>query len=250
MRTSWIKPDAIYVGLKGGSPSVNHAHMDIGSFVMDANGERWSMDLGMQEYESLESKGVKLWGKEQDSERWRVYRYNNLAHSTLAFDNEFQLVEGLAVIKNYTQNPNFLSATSDITAVYKNKVKSAKRGVAIVDQKYVLVKDEVQGSDKETTLTWSMVTPAIVKINADGTAELGQNGKKLLLKVASPNSISFKARLADPTNTFDAPNPGVTIVTCDVQILPNSIVSLEVLLIPEGKEVKPKKKHLPLGEWK
>ena len=54
MRTSWTNPDAIYVGLKGGSPSVSHGHMDVGSFVMDANGERWSMDLGMQEYESLE----------------------------------------------------------------------------------------------------------------------------------------------------------------------------------------------------
>ena len=250
MRTSWVKPEAIYVGLKGGSPSVNHAHMDVGSFVMDANGERWSMDLGMQEYESLESNGVKLWGKEQDSERWRVYRYNNLAHSTLAFDYEFQLVEGFAGIKNYTQNPNFLSATSDITEVYKNKVKSAKRGVAIVDQKYVLVKDEILGSNKETTLTWSMATPADVKINVDGTAELSQNGKKLWLKVASPNTISFKTHLAEPTNTFDAPNPGISIVTCDVQILPNSSVSLEVLLIPEGKDVKTKKKYLPLGEWK
>ena len=224
--------------------------MDVGSFVMDANGERWSMDLGMQEYESLESNGVKLWGKEQDSERWRVYRYNNLAHSTLAFDYEFQLVEGFAGIKNYTQNPNFLSATSDITEVYKNKVKSAKRGVAIVDQKYVLVKDEILGSNKETTLTWSMATPADVKINVDGTAELSQNGKKLWLKVASPNTISFKTHLAEPTNTFDAPNPGISIVTCDVQILPNSSVSLEVLLIPEGKDVKTKKKYLPLGEWK
>lgn len=250
MRTSWVKPEAIYVGLKGGSPSVNHAHMDVGSFVMDANGERWSMDLGMQEYESLESKGVKLWGKEQDSERWRVYRYNNLAHSTLAFDNEFQLVEGFAGIKNYTQNPNFLSATSDITEVYKNKVKSAKRGVAIVDQKYVLVKDEILGSNKETTLTWSIATPADVKINADGSAELSQNGKKLWLKVASPNTISFKTHLAEPTNTFDAPNPGVSIVTCEIQILPNSYVSLEVLLIPEGKDVKTKKKYLPLDEWK
>ena len=59
MRSSWTDKNAIYVGLKAGSAAVNHAHMDIGSFVMDAYGERWAMDLGMQEYESLESKGVK-----------------------------------------------------------------------------------------------------------------------------------------------------------------------------------------------
>ncbi|WP_332368846.1 DUF4962 domain-containing protein [Spirosoma telluris] len=57
MRTSWSDPTAIYVGLKAGSPSVNHAHMDIGSFIMEADGVRWAMDFGMQEYESLESKG-------------------------------------------------------------------------------------------------------------------------------------------------------------------------------------------------
>jgi hypothetical protein len=46
------------VAMKGGSVSVNHAHMDIGSFVMDADGVRWAMDFGMQDYESLESKGI------------------------------------------------------------------------------------------------------------------------------------------------------------------------------------------------
>jgi len=48
MRTSWQDPNSIYVGFKGGSPSNSHGHMDAGSFVMDADGVRWSMDLGMQ----------------------------------------------------------------------------------------------------------------------------------------------------------------------------------------------------------
>ncbi len=249
MRTSFSKPDAIYVGLKAGSPSVNHAHMDVGSFVMDANGERWSMDLGMQEYETLEAKGVKLWGKEQDSERWKVYRYNNLAHSTLAFDNEFQIVEGYASVKGSAKNPNFLNASTDLTELYKNKVKSAKRGVAIVDQKYVLVKDEILGSEKETTLTWTMMTPAKVKINSDGTAELSQNDKKLVLKIASPSNISLKTQLAEPYNSYDAPNPGISKITFELKIVPNSVVSIEVLLIPETIDIKTTKKYLPLEAW-
>jgi hypothetical protein len=53
MRTSWTDFAAIFVGMKGGSVSVNHAHMDIGSFVMDADGVRWEMDFGAQDYESL-----------------------------------------------------------------------------------------------------------------------------------------------------------------------------------------------------
>ncbi len=46
MRTSWTDTNAIYVAMKGGSVSVNHAHMDVGSFIMDANGVRWAMDFG------------------------------------------------------------------------------------------------------------------------------------------------------------------------------------------------------------
>ncbi len=248
MRTSWSKPEAIYVGLKGGSPSVNHGHMDVGSFVMDANGERWSMDLGMQEYESLESKGVKLWGMTQNSERWQVYRYNNLAHSTLAFDNEFQKVEGYASITSFTEKPNFLSATSDISAVYKGKIASANRGVAIVDQKYVAVKDEIITTEKETTVRWAMMTPAEVKINADGSAELTQNGKKLQLKVAQPDNITLKTWSTQPSHDYDAPNPGTTLVGFEVNIPTNSSISLEVFLIPEGASIK--QKLLPLKDWK
>jgi len=61
MRTSWSDPNAIYVAMKGGSPNVNHAHMDSGSFIMEADGVRWAMDFGSQDYNSLESKGVDLW---------------------------------------------------------------------------------------------------------------------------------------------------------------------------------------------
>ncbi|CAH0995642.1 hypothetical protein EMA8858_01767 [Emticicia aquatica] len=250
IRTSWSKADAIYVGLKGGSPSVNHGHMDIGSFVMDANGERWSMDLGMQEYESLESKGVKLWGMTQDSERWQIYRYNNLAHSTLAFDNEFQKVEGYAPISSFTENSNFLSATSDITAVYKDKVASANRGVAIIDQKYVVIRDEIKTVEKETTVRWAMMTAADVKIFENGVAELHQNGKKLQLKVSEPNNIALKTWSTQPTHDYDAPNTGTTLVGFEVKIPANTSTSLNVLLIPEGANVNNKQKILPLKDWK
>ncbi|KAI9437845.1 chondroitin AC/alginate lyase, partial [Russula earlei] len=74
MRTAWDDPNAIFVGLKAGSPSASHGHMDVGSFVMDADGVRWGADPGMQEYESLESKGIKLWSNGQNEERWKVFR--------------------------------------------------------------------------------------------------------------------------------------------------------------------------------
>lgn len=249
MRSSWTDPNAIYVGFKAGSPSVSHGHMDIGSFVMDANGERWSMDFGMQEYESLESKGIKLWGMTQNSERWQIFRYNNLTHSTLSFDKELQRVDGYAVIEQWGNKPNFLNATSDLSAIYKGKAKSASRGVAIVDKKYVAVKDEITSDDAPTTVRWAMLTPAEVKIETNGTATLTQKGKKLQLKVVEPANAVIKTWSTEPPHEYDAANPGTTLVGFEVAIPANTKSNLTVLLIPEGAKIGTIKPIPALKEW-
>lgn len=234
MRSSWTDPDAIYVGIKGGSPSVSHGHMDVGSFVMDAGKERWAMDFGSQNYESLESNKVDLWNGKQTAQRWEVLRYNNLYHNTLTFDNEFQKVEGYAPLTGFSDKPSFLSATFDISKVYSGNAASVKRGIAIVNKKYVLVRDEIESSDKETTMRWTMVTPAKVKVNGDGTALLTQNGKSLLLKVILPVNATITTRPTTPVHDYDALNPGTILVGFDVKIPANTKCPITVLLIPEG----------------
>ena len=191
---------------------------------------------------------MKLWGKEQNSQRWEVFRYNNFHHSTLTFNNELQRVEGYASIKSYTDNPQFLSATSDISAVYKGQVAAANRGVAIIDQSYVAVKDEITTA-KETTVRWTMVTPAEVKITANGTAELTQKGKKLQLKVLEPANITIKTWTTIPTHDYDAPNPNTILVGFEAVLPKDAKTNLTVLLIPQGNEVKKDVSVLPLSEW-
>ena len=56
-RGGWDSKKDTYLGVKGGSPSTSHAHMDAGSFIFERDGVRWAMDLGMQSYITLESKG-------------------------------------------------------------------------------------------------------------------------------------------------------------------------------------------------
>lgn len=249
MRTSWIDSNAIFIGIKGGSPSVNHGHMDVGSFVMDAQGERWAMDFGMQQYESLESKGVDLWNMKQNSQRWQIFRYNNLAHNTLSFDKELQLVEGFAPITKYTNKTSFLSAITDLSAVYKGTVASANRGIAITDQKYVMVRDEITTSDKETTVRWTMVTPAKVQIKENGTAELTQNNKTLQIKIIEPANVTLQTWSTEPVHDYDAPNPGTTLVGFEVKIPANAQVSLTVLLISQNAIIKDEKKISSLKDW-
>jgi hypothetical protein len=54
-RSGWTS-DASYVAFKGGSPSSSHAHMDVGTFVMESDGVRWADDLGSQEIIRLSPK--------------------------------------------------------------------------------------------------------------------------------------------------------------------------------------------------
>ena len=122
--------------------------------------------------------------------------------------------------------------------------------MAIIDKKYVLVKDEITAAENETTIRWAMLTPAEVKINEDGTAELTQNSKKLQLKVSSPSNVTLKTWSTQGSHDYDAPNMGTTLVGFEIKIPANSSNSIDVLLIPEENKVISKTKILPLKDWK
>ena len=249
MRTSWTDPNAIYVGLKAGSPSVNHGHMDAGSFVMDAKGERWAMDFGMQDYNSLETAGVDLWNMAQTSERWEVFRYNNLAHNTLTVNNKYQVVKGNAVITSYSGQSTMVNAITDISPLYDGQLKKSVRGIAIVDNQYVTVRDEIETAASNTIIRWNLVTSATVTITGDNTAEMVKNGKKLTLKVVEPATITMKTWSTVPLNSFDAQNPGTIMVGFEANIPANSVTAFSVLLLPEGAKENNSFSAKKLSEW-
>jgi len=249
MRTSWTDSNAIYIATKGGSASINHAHMDIGSFIMDADGQRWAMDFGMQDYESLESKGVKLWGRTQNSERWDVFRLNNYAHNTLTIDGQLQVVEGDAPIINEKKDPNFMQVTFDLSTVYKNQVASSTRGIAIVNKNHVVVRDEIQTLNHETKVRWTMLTPADVEIVGPETALLKKGGKTLTLKVSGAKNITMKTWSTNPPRDYDAPNPGTILVGFEAIVPANTKVNLDIMLIPGSKSTIITPKVKPLSAW-
>ncbi len=250
MRSSWTDPNALFVGMKGGSVSVNHAHMDIGSFVMEADGVRWAMDFGMQDYESLESKGIKLFGRTQDAERWKVFRLTNLVHNTLTVNNQHQRVVGYAPITSTSTLPAFMQATTEMTPVYKGALAKANRGIAIVDKAYVVVQDEVVTLDTPTTIRFTLLTPADVKITGNNTALLSKDGKQLQLEVNAPGKLTMKTWSTDPPNSYDAPNPG-TILTGFELTLPANTKATIVTTMKPIKAATAKTKTLgPLDNWK
>ncbi|MGC9353641.1 MAG: heparinase II/III domain-containing protein [Mariniphaga sp.] len=247
MRSDWTD-QAAYVGFKAGSPSVNHGHMDVGSFIFEANGRRWATDLGMQNYESLESLGMKIFGKTQDAERWTIFRMNTFSHNVLIFDNQQQQVNGYAKIDKFSDDENSMFAVSDISTLYRDQIKSAKRGVALLNKEYMLVRDEFETLDKTTTVRWQMVTFSHVELG-EKEATLTDDGKVLKLNVLGPENLQMKTWSTAPTNNYDAENPGTIIVGFECEVPANTKEFFEVMMVPETISARGEFLKKNLVEW-
>lgn len=248
MRTSWTDPDAIYLGFKAGSPSVNHAHMDIGSFIMESDGVRWAMDFGSQNYESLESKGMYIFGRDQHAEKWSIFRLNNYSHSTLTVNDSLQRVDGYAKIDKHSDNEKFMYATSDISSLYGGKLKSAIRGAGVVNGAYTVIRDELETMENSTKIRWNLVTPAKVKLTKTG-ATLTKDGKTLYLKVKTSSKYEMMTWSTAPTNDYDVENPGTIMVGFECEVKGNSTEVFEVLLVPEKSNKVSKFLNKPIDQW-
>ena len=232
-RSSWTDPNAVFLAIKAGTPSASHAHMDIGSFVLDADGVRWSLDLGAQDYNTLEQRGVNLWDFRQGSERWSIFRYHNRGHSTLLIDDAEQVVTSQAPISDFSADPKNAYAVVDLSATYAGQVAGATRRFALQPDRRVVIEDQLTGGAKPAKVRWGMVTPARLKTDGSNRAWLEQDGKRLRFEVLSPAKVTIESWPADPPpRDYDKPNPGVSVVGFTVPIQAGEKLGLKVLLQP------------------
>lgn len=232
VRTDWREGKGCYVGIKGGTASTSHAHMDAGSFVFEALGVRWAQDLGMQEYYSLEKEHVDLWNTSQNGQRWEIFRYNNYVHNTLTVNGKLHRAKGFVPIVGTYSDPNRLGASLDMTELFGEDLKKATREVVLLNQKYLQVTDEVQSSDVPAEVRWTLVTTAIPRILNARTVELTKEGKKLKMILDAPVQASFQILDNVPGHTYDAPNPGSVRIVFDTVLEKNQKSTLQVRLVP------------------
>ena len=229
LRSAWDDSRATFLAIKGGSPSSSHAHMDAGSFVFEAKGVRWAVDPGMQEYESLESAGVKLWDARQDGARWGVFRLGPEAHNILRFDDGRQQVAGNAIFTAF--DPAAASATLDLTPLYSLKAVS-RRTMLLPDGSAEWEDEWTAGAEKPAAVAWQWLTRAAVEPVPDGVI-LRQNSETLRLRVTSPAkwtlTVEDTAKILHPT---DAPNPGLKRIVVRLVTPPGERGSLRVTALP------------------
>jgi hypothetical protein len=233
LRTGW-GPNDIYLALKGGTPSGNHAHMDIGSFVMDAMDVRWAMDFGMSDYNNLELNGVDLWNMSQTSERWDVFRLNNMAHNTLTINGAKQIATGNSLVENLINTSDRKSADINLTPLYKGEATSVNRSVAIVSNRYVEIKDVVQAGTKPLTIRWNLLTQAVPQKISNKIIRLVQSSKTLYLLFEGTESVTSKAWSTKPPTSYEEQNADTYFTGFEYTVAAGANQSVTVKMVPEG----------------
>ncbi|MEW6746380.1 MAG: heparinase II/III family protein [Planctomycetota bacterium] len=203
MRSAWTDPKSLFVALKGGDNQTNHGHLDLGSFVLDALGERWALDLGADDY-NLPG----YWSRDESGARWTYYRLRAEGHNTLVIDpgslaDQNPLAK--AGIIKYSSTRERALAAVDLTEAYAPRAERVWRGVSLVERRRVLVQDEIEAASPHD-VWWFLHTAARIELSDTGReALLVQAEKRLRARILEPTGVRFQVQAARPLPT--SPDP-------------------------------------------
>jgi len=221
-RGSWTDPNALWVGFKAGYNKVNHAHLDLGNFELDALGVRWVRDLGSDDYNLPDYFG---------SKRYTYYRLNSLSHNVPMLSGTNQREDAVSSFLKHGEGIAEPYAVVDFTEAYRDYASSAKRGLKVIGgHKAILIQDEFILS-KSGEIAWGITTDATIQIINPKQAELTLGGQKMIAKILSPDNAVFTSESAQQDKP-QKENIGVSRLMARVTE-PAGNVTVSVLLLPQ-----------------
>lgn len=209
-RSKWEDSNSSFIGLKAGNNVVSHGHYDLGSFVFEALGQQWAIDLGKDDYN--------LPGySNYDKERLTYYRLNPEGHNTLVINPDGgaqQNIKAYAKIEKTESKPQGGFAITDLTEAYNTQVSAAKRGVMLASNRTrATIQDEVTFLQPSTAY-WFMHTEADIEVSADGkSAIFSKGGEKLWVQLnadardAANQPVDATFGVMDAKPLPESPNP-------------------------------------------
>jgi len=233
-RSHWTKRPATFLGTKAGSPSASHGQMDIGSFVLDADGVRWAVDLGAERYHGIEERGMNLWSRDQDSDRWTIFRQRNDGHNTLVIDGQRQNASGFAKVIDFSDDPSNAFTVIDLTDVYRGQATLIHRRFKMDPTGIVTVEDTIKGIKPGSIVRWGMVTDAKLNSQSPSNAiQLSQKEETLQMRIHSPSSAKWQTiDTESPRHDWDSPNPGTQMVAFEGVAPDSGELNLVVEFVP------------------
>jgi hypothetical protein len=212
LRSDWLAPDAVWIGMKGGDNNAHHGHLDLGSFVLDAHGTRWALDLGGDNYNLPGYFGA---------ERFTYYRTSTQAHNTVLLDGQNQ--DSMAKAPMTMQNG---VVTIDLAATYPRKVTKFLRRVELTPQNAIRIRDDIE-APRPVEALWGMLTDA--QIALDGRhATLRKGAATLEAEIASPQGAVFDTVSTKPSRESENPNTGTQKL---VVRLGNKVTSVRIEVV-------------------
>ena len=236
-RSTWGDSKALFLGAKGGDNRTNHGHLDIGSFVLDALGVRWAIDLGADNYNLPGFFGNK---------RWTYFRLTNHSHNTLVIDGQLQNTSAKCQVTAYHSSPERASAVIDMTDAYKGQAESVRRGFEMLNRQAVYVQDEIAGA--VGTVRWALVTEAEVELDGN-RAVLRQDGQTLVAQIVEPAAARFEVLSTKPPTEEEAQNKGSRLLATTVIPQDGKLTTIRVLLQPSADQPSAPLPAKPLSEW-
>ncbi len=239
-RSAWDDPNAIYLAFKGGDNKANHSHLDLGTFVLDAFGRRWAIDLGPDNYNLPGYFGKK---------RFTYYRLKTEGHNTLTIDGRNQPLDAKAPLIAFGSTPQRAAAVADLTEAYRDAgVTRARRCVALLSRNAVVVQDELEAS-QPVDVIWGMHTDAAVRIAPEGNAAtLTQKGASFGVRIVSPTDARLEAV---PADTNAKPTADRTVQKLVVR-LPSKVTAVRIvvaLAAPDIVQTVNAESVTPLDQW-
>jgi hypothetical protein len=236
-RSAWNDPNALYVGWKGGDNKANHSNLDLGTFVLDAQGQRWAIELGGDEYNLPGYFGNK---------RWTYYRLRTEGQNTLTIDDQNQDPKAAAPITAFSTAAGSGYAIADLKAGYAGVgATRALRGMAIVDRRRrVLMQDEVE-TRASAKIVWAMHTRANIALEGS-TALLTQDGQTLEARILSPSGARFESQEVN----LPPPQYSTKGIRKLLVVLPGTThTQLTILFSPGDVREQPFASDVPLDKW-
>ncbi|WGM20263.1 heparinase II/III family protein [Paenarthrobacter sp. OM7] len=236
MRSSWTDPRATFVAVKGGSPDHSHAHMDVGSFVLDADGVRWAVDPGTESYDRMRAAGITLWDYSQGSTRWDTFREGPEGHNILRFNGAAQDVAGKGEIAEMATQSGAPANVVDLTSLYTGQVARVERTVLLDTDNSVLISDEWTTGPQPVQAAWQWLTEAEVSVTPQGLL-LRQDGESLALTVEPlANTTVAVEDVSGARELQDSSNPGLSRIVIRLSTPAGTTAKLRVRAIPGSAE--------------
>ncbi len=241
LRSAWHDSLATFVAIKGGTPNHSHAHMDAGSFVLEADGVRWAIDLGTESYDRMRAAKLDLWNYAQTSTRWTTFRVGPEGHNILRFDGEQQWIAGKADIRELPARKGAVGNVVELTPLYRGQVAQVRRTVTLNPDRSISLNDQWTATDHSVTAAWQWITKATVTRTPQGLL-LQQAGKTLELRVRASGTYTVAIEdVSSARNPQDSPNPGVSRIVLKLATPATRTATLGVEVIPGSVARKERK---------